>query len=193
MRIENSQGIENKRKSYMKKCEAENCYRPYLAKGYCRKHYQQIYKHGRLMPEREKEYGHTICKVEECNKPHKAKGYCAKHLFHYSKGTLGQRTIYDPNEITIDGSKAYIQLYDRDCQAVAQTVIDTEDIYRVVSYKWHLSGSGYVKTDMKQNGERVSLFLHKLINNTPDGLDTNHISDDLLDNRKSNFRTATHI
>ena len=34
--------------------------------------------------------------------------------------------------------------------------------------------------------------MHRIINNTPDGFDTDHINRNQLDNRRSNLRTATH-
>jgi hypothetical protein len=33
--------------------------------------------------------------------------------------------------------------------------------------------------------------MHRLINSTPDGFDTDHINGDTLDNRRENLRTAT--
>ena len=59
-------------------CKAPECTRSAKAKGYCSKHYQQIYHHGRLVPEREKG-GKEICKVFGCSKEAKFKGYCDRH------------------------------------------------------------------------------------------------------------------
>lgn len=37
-------------------CEASDCDKVHLAKGYCTKHYQQLMAHGRLSPETQKEF-----------------------------------------------------------------------------------------------------------------------------------------
>ena len=59
-------------------CTIENCENQHYAKGYCRKHYIQIQRYGRLTPETEKGR-HGVCIVEGCNNKHKAQGYCSKH------------------------------------------------------------------------------------------------------------------
>ena len=40
----------------MGRCQVDNCENEYLASGYCNKHYRQVRRHGKLMPEREYHY-----------------------------------------------------------------------------------------------------------------------------------------
>lgn len=69
-------------------------------------------------------------------------------------------------------------------------IIDQSD-YKIVSkYKWYLS-SGYATAHEKQiKGVRPSVFMHRLVRKTPDGLFTDHINRNKLDNRKSNLRVC---
>jgi len=60
-------------------CSAELCSHDFYAKGYCKRHYTQILRHGRLTPERERGNDKT-CSAATCDR--KAKGYlpyCRKH------------------------------------------------------------------------------------------------------------------
>ena len=41
------------------------------------------------------------------------------------------------------------------------------------------------------NKEKIEIYLHRHLLNTPDGLDTDHINSITLDNRRSNLRVAT--
>lgn len=75
-------------------------------------------------------------------------------------------------------------------------LIDREDYERVSEYKWHThKGAGgylYGGTFTKSHeGSRSRILLHRFINNTPDGYETDHINGDTLDNRKCNLRTVT--
>lgn len=65
--------------------------------------------------------------------------------------------------------------------------VDTEDVEIVAKYRWHLNDSGYAVN--RSNG--ITVRMHRLINNTPDGLFTDHKNHNTLDNRKSNLRTVT--
>jgi len=70
-------------------------------------------------------------------------------------------------------------------------LIDTEDVPRIleVSKNWfYHKERGYVLATPK--GKTVEI--HRLINKTPDGMITDHINGDKLDNRKRNLRTVTH-
>lgn len=78
-------------------------------------------------------------------------------------------------------------------------LIDDEDFEYVKKFKWHASRQRghnrfYVaragtKTDGTRNGRLV--WMHREINKTPEGLFTDHINGNGLDNRRSNLRTVT--
>lgn len=72
----------------MNKCTVENCNNKYYAKGYCKKHYSQVYTHGRLTPELEHGRPHKIkekCSVKDCNNLVYAKGLCNTHYNNQRK------------------------------------------------------------------------------------------------------------
>jgi hypothetical protein len=70
-------------------------------------------------------------------------------------------------------------------------VFDVEDLSVFLKYNWHFHHQGYAFTRIRRNGVRHVLWLHRLINKTPTGLQTDHINGDRLDNRKCNLRTVT--
>ena len=69
--------------------------------------------------------------------------------------------------------------------------IDIESIPLVQSYRWYLSTHGYA------NGRRVGTSsngftpMHRIINNTPMGYETDHKNCNKLDNTITNLRTVT--
>lgn len=68
---------------------------------------------------------------------------------------------------------------------------DKADQGLVDSRKWHINDSGYAVWRALDNGVKKTLRLHRLINKTPDGMITDHINHNRLDNRRSNLRTVT--
>lgn len=65
----------------------------------------------------------------------------------------------------------------------------------VVNYKWQYNrvrnDGGYaVRTD-RSNSTQSSVWLHRVINNTPENMQTDHINGDKLDNRCTNLRSVT--
>ena len=68
-------------------------------------------------------------------------------------------------------------------------IVDDEDFEYLNQWKWHLSDSGYAVRGINKNNKKFRM--HREINKTPEGLDTDHINGNKLDNRKSNLRTVT--
>ena len=79
--------------------------------------------------------------------------YCAKHYKQIKKyghpTDSNPRTIYDRNEIRIDGDVAYVDLYDNKCNVIAAAIIDAEDVPLIRYTKWKLSNSGYAMNTPK--------------------------------------------
>jgi hypothetical protein len=71
------------------------------------------------------------------------------------------------------------------------TIIDDEDLEKVMKYTWYFQGNGYAVRDQRHNGCRMML-LHRYIMDAPKGVVVDHINGNTLDNRKINLRTCTH-
>lgn len=73
-----------------------------------------------------------------------------------------------------------------------RAIVDDEDFEFLNQFKWcyHL---GYA-IRYAGGGRKNRRFerMHRVVNNTPDELFTDHINGDKLDNRKSNLRTVDH-
>lgn len=72
-------------------------------------------------------------------------------------------------------------------------IVDETDAPRVLAYKWHVGTDGYAERTIdtrKGTKERMARLVLGLTRG--DGLETDHISRDRLDNRRSNLRVVTH-
>lgn len=80
----------------------------------------------------------------------------------------------------------------------AFAVVDNEDFEYLNQWSWHLTTKGYAcrgtHTGSIKDGTRRALifFMHREINKTPDGFQTDHINHNKLDNRRLNLRTVTN-
>jgi hypothetical protein len=69
-------------------------------------------------------------------------------------------------------------------------IVNDEDYDYVMQWKWRRTTLGYaVRKIPKSTGV---IWMHRQINGTPKGYETDHINEDKLDNRRSNLRTVTH-
>ena len=65
-------------------------------------------------------------------------------------------------------------------------IVDACDYEWLSQWKWYY-GQGYAIRAEK----RKTCAMHRVINQTPDGLDTDHINGDKLNNRRCNLRSCT--
>jgi hypothetical protein len=66
-------------------CRAKGCDKLQFSRGYCRKHYEQLRKHGRLTPELERRQHDPCCGAEGCEETQVARGYCKRHYGQFHK------------------------------------------------------------------------------------------------------------
>jgi hypothetical protein len=67
------------------------------------------------------------------------------------------------------------------------SLVDDEDYEFLSQWRWYEHVKGYVYGRI----DRKKVFLHRFINKTPNGMMTDHINHNKLDNRKCNLRTCT--
>jgi len=65
-------------------------------------------------------------------------------------------------------------------------LVDDRDFILLNSKKWYFS-HGYAMRDEKDG----RIYMHRIINNTSDNLQTDHINRNTLDNRRKNLRAVT--
>lgn len=76
-------------------------------------------------------------------------------------------------------------------------IVDDEDFEFLSQWPWHaFKGHGdkfYAcrNSAFDAEGKRTHIFMHRVIAQTPDGMDTDHINGNGLDNRRSNLRHAS--
>jgi hypothetical protein len=67
-------------------CKAPGCDRGHYGLGYCKKHYTQVLRYGRLTPERERgNIQIRTCSAEGCDRRARLVGYCRKHARQMKK------------------------------------------------------------------------------------------------------------
>jgi len=69
-------------------------------------------------------------------------------------------------------------------------IVDSEDFEFLNQWKWYCNNSGYAVRDIVSGKKKKYVFIHRILNNTPEGFITDHINRNSLDNRKINLRTS---
>jgi len=72
----------------------------------------------------------------------------------------------------------------------AYTLVDDDMFDYLNQWKWCCNSNGYAVRDIGGRKNKKRILMHRLVNKTPDGLSTDHINRDKLDNRKSNLRSV---
>ena len=70
------------------------------------------------------------------------------------------------------------------------TFVDDEDFDWLSQRNWHFIKPGYAARDVTVNGKRKKIMMHRVINNTPEGLKTDHRDGNVLNNQRFNLRNA---
>lgn len=117
----------------------------------------------------------------------KGKPVCLKHYKQLMKRGKIYRSFREPNLILDCGTHYEMELVNRDSKVIGITKFNKRHLEKVKKYKWHMS-KGYVIN--RKNHQNT--YLHRLIANTPDGLFTDHIDHDRLNNLDSNLRVCTY-
>lgn len=75
-------------------------------------------------------------------------------------------------------------------------IVDAEDYEWLNQYRWWFAkrrSTEYAQCRITDSsGKKKIILMHRMLMNTPLGLDTDHINGNGLDNRKSNLRPSTH-
>lgn len=71
------------------------------------------------------------------------------------------------------------------------TIVDDEDYKELNKHNWYYS-KGYAKRSLYADKKQTTIAMHRIILNTPDDMETDHINCNKLDNRKENLRVCTH-
>ena len=69
-------------------------------------------------------------------------------------------------------------------------IVDDEDFDFLSQWKWCYSHGYAIRNNYP---ETKKIYMHRVINKTPEGLETDHINRNTLDNRKNNLRSVEKI
>lgn len=74
-------------------------------------------------------------------------------------------------------------------------LVDADRYYELSQFKWCIitvtGGKTYACRSVRENGRMRTIYLHRVVNGTPEGHSTDHKNNDTLDNRADNLRTST--
>ena len=93
--------------------------------------------------------------------------FCPKHCTRwYRHSDMNGKSIYDSNDYELFDDHAEIILRNKECDEIARTIIDLEDVDRCKQYKWHMrttqTGHRYVIASVR--GERNGkIHLHRYV------------------------------
>lgn len=73
-----------------------------------------------------------------------------------------------------------------------KTIVSDEDYNFLNQWRWSYHRGYVVRSEyVKDKRTPKFIYMHRLINNTLEGMDTDHINRNKLDNRRENLRSAT--
>jgi len=166
----------------MRICTIEGCNDKHYGKGYCGRHYTQVYRNGQIT---RVEKTPKICTIEGCNDKHSGKGYCARHrtqILKYGK-ILSEEYLKSrhKNKFIEYEDHIGIILTDKDGNFKAEGLFDKNKKKYIEKHKWHQSTYGYPATSIEGKTLNLHNFLYP-------GKIMDHINRNKLDNRSCNLR-----
>ena len=69
----------------MKICKVDGCGGKYVARGFCRNHYNKFRRDGSLQIVRKFRPRGSLCEVDGCGRRHFSQGYCVKHFARFRR------------------------------------------------------------------------------------------------------------
>lgn len=80
------------------------------------------------------------------------------------------------------------------------TIVDAKNFEWLMQWKWHYAAAGYAARKEHLGPDPIKkrkylykvILMHRIVNNTPDGVKTDHRDGDGLNNLESNLRDSTH-
>ena len=72
-----------------------------------------------------------------------------------------------------------------------EIIVDDSDYEWLSKFKWYVDFSGYARRNLRIDGKRVMILMHRKIMNTPSEYHTDHINGIRTDNRRCNLRICT--
>lgn len=70
-------------------------------------------------------------------------------------------------------------------------LVDDEDFEYLSQWKWYFSNGYAVRKINNKDGTWTRFLMHRVVNNTPEGMLTDHADGNRLNNQKKNLRNAT--
>ena len=70
-------------------------------------------------------------------------------------------------------------------------IVDNNDYILLRQHKWYCSLKGYAVRNIIKDKKQTLVLMHRFILDTPEGMETDHINGNKLDNRKENLRICT--
>ena len=185
----------------MTKCNAPDCTTEPYCQGYCKRHYMQVYRNGKLIRDADlyawqrlpKYQG--VCTVVGCGR--RARGMCRLHKTQIKNHGHVVRPFVpkkEPSQIIRLNDHAEIVLCDRAGVERARAMIDLEDIPKVEHLRWNGNGSYENKRRLYPTSNRV--LLHHLVMGTEKitgKLVVDHIDRNTLNCQKTNLRIVPSI
>lgn len=134
------------------------------------------------------------CSVEGCNNKYRCSGYCGRHYQQYRRtGKIIKDAdlwkLRNVNKFRIVDKTCYLELRNRKGVIVDEIIIDLEDYDKIKQYRFHTASlNGYIRV-RSNTGEKIH---HLIVGKPPEGLITDHINRNTLDNRKCNLRFVSY-